>query len=78
VRILYKSSRFFIFEVECFSQSKFKSCFSIQNPSSVMIIFLIHHSKISTFIFVAPASIEFSTNSFTTEIGLSTTSQAAI
>ena len=33
---------------------------------------------ISTFIFVAPASIEFSTNSFTTDAGLSITSPAAI
>ncbi|MDR1945507.1 MAG: hypothetical protein LBQ59_05720, partial [Candidatus Peribacteria bacterium] len=59
VRTLYKSSRFFIFDVECFSQSKFKSSFSIQNPLSVIIIFFIHHSKISTFILVDPASIEF-------------------
>jgi hypothetical protein len=75
---LYKSSRVFILEVECFSQSKFKSCFSIQNPLSLTIIFFIHHSKISIFIFVEAASIEFSINSFTTETGLSTTSQAAI
>ena len=33
---------------------------------------------ISTFIFVAPASIEFSTNSFTTDAGFSITSPAAI
>jgi hypothetical protein len=75
---LYKSSKFFILEVECFSQSKFKSSFSIQNPLSLIIISFIHHSKISTFIFVEVASIEFSINSFTIETGLSTTSQAAI
>jgi hypothetical protein len=78
VKTLYKSSRVFIFEVEYFSQINFKSSSSIPNQSSLIIIFFVHQSKISTFIFVALASIEFSTSSFTTEAGLSTTSQAAI
>ncbi|MDR2640031.1 MAG: hypothetical protein LBC61_01500 [Candidatus Peribacteria bacterium] len=75
---LYKSSKLLIFEVECFSHIIFKSSFSIQIPSSETTIFLIHHSSISIIIFVAPASKEFSTNSFTTETGLSTTSHADI
>ncbi|MDR1988504.1 MAG: hypothetical protein LBQ24_07475 [Candidatus Peribacteria bacterium] len=75
---LYKSSKLFIFEVECFSQIIFKSSFSIQKPLSETTIFFIHHSSISTIIFVAPASTEFSINSFTIETGLSTTSQAEI
>jgi len=41
-------------------------------------IFSIHPSIISTTTSVAQASIEFSTNSFITETGLSTTSHAAI
>jgi len=75
---LYKSSKFFILEVECFSHIIFKSCFSIHSQSSLITIWLIHQFSISTFIFFAFASIEFSTNSFITEAGLSTTSQAAI
>jgi hypothetical protein len=43
-----------------------------------MIILSIHQFSISILMFFAPASIEFSINSFITDIGLSTTSQAAI
>jgi hypothetical protein len=43
-----------------------------------MIISLFHPFLISIFIESEPASIEFSISSFTIEIGLSTTSQAAI
>jgi len=75
---LYKSSRFFIFEVVYFSITKPKSSFSIPSQLSVTIISSIPPFLISTFTLVAQASIEFSTNSFTTEKGLSTTSQAAI
>jgi hypothetical protein len=64
--------------VEYFSAITFKSSFSIPVQSSVTIISSIQPFVISTFIFSAFASIEFSTNSFTTEKGLSTTSQAAI
>jgi hypothetical protein len=78
VKILYKSSIFFIFEVEYFSAIFSKSSFSIQVQLSVIIIFSIHQFIISIFMFVAFASIEFSINSFTTEKGFSTTSQAAI
>ncbi len=55
-----------------------KSFLSIQIQLSVIIISSIQPSFISTLILVAQASIEFSTNSFTTEKGLSTTSPAAI
>ena len=75
---LYKSSKFFIFEVEYFSAITSKSLFSIPVQLSVIIISSIHPLTISTFMLFAFASIEFSTNSFTTEKGFSTTSQAAI
>jgi hypothetical protein len=61
-----------------FSKIIFKSSYSIHSQSSLTIISSIHHCFNSTFIEDAPASIEFSTSSFTTETGLSTTSQAAI
>jgi hypothetical protein len=75
---LYKSSILFIFEVEYFSITNGKSCFSIHSQSSLITILSIHPFSISIFIFVAFASIEFSINSLITDIGLSTTSQAAI
>jgi hypothetical protein len=78
VKTLCKSLIFFIFEVVCFSVIISKSSLLIQNQSSIISMFFIHHSKIFIFIFVAQASIEFSTNSLTTDIGLSTTSHAAI
>jgi hypothetical protein len=76
--ILYKSSRFLIFEVEYFSITRGKSSFSIHSQLSVIIILSIHQFSISIFILVAQASILFSKSSFITDIGLSTTSQAAI
>jgi hypothetical protein len=78
VIILCKSSRFFIFDVVCFSVRIFKSSFSIQLQLSLIIISLIPPNFISTFILVLRASILFSTSSFTTETGLSTTSHAEI
>jgi hypothetical protein len=78
VIILYKSSIDFILEVVYFSNTIFKSSYSIHSQLSLTIISFIHPSFNSTFIEFAWASIEFSTSSFTTEIGLSTTSQAAI
>jgi hypothetical protein len=78
VIILYKSSSVLIFEVVYFSRTIFKSSLSIHSQLSVMIISSIHQLIISILIWLEPASIEFSTNSFTTESGLSTTSQAAI
>ena len=47
-------------------------------PLSVIRIYVIPPFFVSIFILFAPASIEFSTNSFTTEAGLSITSPAAI
>jgi hypothetical protein len=75
---LCKSSRFFIFEVVCFSVSIIKSSFSIPTQLSLIIISSIQPEVISTFILVLQASILFSTSSLTTETGLSTTSQADI
>jgi hypothetical protein len=49
-----------------------------KGPLSVMRISVVPPSLISTVIAVAPASIAFSTSSFTTELGRSTTSPAAI
>jgi hypothetical protein len=75
---LCKSSRFFIFDVVCFSVSIIKSSFSIPFQLSLIIISSIQPIFISTFILVLFASILFSTSSLTTETGLSTTSQADI
>lgn len=47
-------------------------------PLSVILMDLVPPSSISTEIRVAPASMEFSSNSLTIEEGLSTTSPAAI
>jgi len=51
---------------------------SIPHPSSSTVIFFLPASTIETLICLAPASIEFSTSSFRTLLGLSTTSPAAI
>jgi hypothetical protein len=75
---LYKSDKDLIFEVVYFSRQISKSSLDIHTQSSDTIIDFFHHFNISIFIFLAQASIEFSTNSFTTEAGLSTTSQAEI
>ena len=64
--------------VACGMSAFFSSSFSMPQPSSVILIEEIPPSRISTAIFFAPASMEFSTSSFTTENGLSTTSPAAI
>ena len=65
-------------EVVYFWVTIFKSSFSIPSQLSITIISSIQACFNSTFIWVAQASIEFSTNSFTIEKGLSTTSPAAI
>ncbi|MBT3727023.1 hypothetical protein HOG21_05035 [bacterium] len=78
VIILYKSSIFLILEVEYFSITKGRSSFSIQSPSSVIVILSIQPQDISIFILFAFASIEFSMSSFIIDTGLSTTSHAAI
>jgi hypothetical protein len=78
VIILYKSFKFFILLVEYFSTTNSKSFFSIHSQSSLIIILSIHQFIISIITFSAQASILFSINSFITDTGLSTTSQAAI
>jgi hypothetical protein len=75
---LYKSFRFFIFEVEYFSSANSISSLFIQSQSSVITICFIQPSFISIFMLEAFASILFSINSFTIDSGLSITSQAAI
>jgi len=64
--------------VACLSKAISVSSFAIPLPLSVIRIKDIPPFFISTVIAVAPASIEFSTISFTTEAGLSITSPAAI
>jgi hypothetical protein len=78
VIILYKSLRFLILLVEYFSITRGRSSFSIHSQLSVIMILSIQPFSISIIILSALASILFSTNSLTTDIGLSTTSQAAI
>ena len=78
VCILYKSSTFSILLVECLIKARLTSSLFIPLPLSETDIFLLPPSYILIMIFVAPASIEFSTSSLTTETGLSITSPAAI
>ena len=73
-----KSAAFLILLVACLSNANSKSSLLIPEPLSIILILEIPPFCISTVIFVAPASIEFSTNSFTTDAGLSITSPAAI
>jgi len=73
-----KSSAVLILLVACLSNANFTSSFAIPEPLSIIFICLIPPFFTSTAILVAPASIEFSTNSFTTDAGLSITSPAAI
>ena len=77
-KIEYISSKFFSFEVACFVKASSISSSFIPEPLSEIIISFFPAFLISTFMFVAPESIEFSTISFTTEYGFSTTSPAAI
>ena len=60
------------------SKASMASSRSMPQPSSVMRIRRRPPLKASTRMLVAPASSEFSSNSFTTEAGRSTTSPAAI
>ena len=73
-----KSSAFLIFEVACLSNAISISSGAIPFPLSVIRMYEIPPFLISTVIAVAPASIEFSISSFTTDAGLSITSPAAI
>ena len=75
---LSKSSTERILLVACRKNAVLISSFRIPQPLSVIRIKLIPPSLISTVMAFAPASIAFSTNSFTTAAGRSTTSPAAI
>ena len=74
----YKSSIFLILLVACLKNDFSTSLEGIPIPLSVILIRLFPPSIISMEILFAPASMEFSISSFTTEEGLSTTSPAAI
>ena len=78
VLILYMSSDFVILLVACGMKAFFISSLNTPSPSSIILMRDVPPSSISIVIFFEAASIEFSTNSFTTEEGLSTTSPAAI
>ena len=73
-----RSSADLILLVACLSKAISTSSFCIPFPSSVILIKDIPPFFISIVICFAPASIEFSTSSLTTEAGLSITSPAAI
>ena len=75
---MLKSSADLILLVACLSNAISKSSSAIPFPLSVIRIYDIPPFFISTVIFVAPASIEFSTISFIADAGLSITSPAAI
>ena len=74
----FKSSPDFILLVACLSNAITASSASKPQPLSVILIYFTPPELMSTVIVVAPASIEFSASSFTTEAGLSITSPAAI
>ena len=76
--ILNKSFAFDIFDVVCLLKHIETSLFDIPTPLSITCIIVLPASLIKIFISFALASIEFSSNSFTTEAGLCTTSPAAI
>ena len=75
-RVRSLSSRILL--VACRSNALVIWLFSMPQPLSVTRIIFFPPSRISTVMAVAPASMEFSTSSFTTFTGLSTTSPAAI
>ena len=76
--ISFKSSADLNLLVECLSNAISISSCIIPFPLSVTRIYEIPPFLISTVILDAPASIEFSITSFTTDAGLSITSPAAI
>ncbi len=78
LEILDRSDMFLILLVACLTNALSTCVLSMPQPLSVMRIMEIPPSLISTVTESAPASIEFSTNSFTTLEGRSTTSPAAI
>ena len=78
VRIRKRSAWLLILLVACRRRAKATSSCAIPSPLSVIRIDFNPASSISTTIWLAPASIEFSTNSLTTLAGRSITSPAAI
>ncbi len=76
--IAYKSSSLFNLLVAWRRNAVFASSSSMPTPLSATRIYVIPPSTISIAIAVLCASIEFSTSSFITEAGRSTTSPAAI
>ena len=78
VRMRKRSAWFLILLVACLRRAKATSSCAIPSPLSVIRIDFNPASSISTTIWLAPASIEFSTNSLTTLAGRSITSPAAI
>ena len=75
---MFKRSVPSIFEVACRDKANGKSSADMPHPSSVTRINVLPPSAISTEMRRAPASIAFSTSSFTADAGRSTTSPAAI
>ena len=78
VKILSRSSAVFTLLVAWRRKAVGISSWAIPQPLSVTRIKLLPPSLISTVIWLAPASIAFSTSSFITEAGRSITSPAAI
>ena len=78
VKSEFKSSEEEILLVQCLLKAFSTWSFSIPFPLSVTRIKLLPPFLISIVISSAPASIEFSTNSFTIDFGFSITSPAAI
>jgi hypothetical protein len=78
VRIAPRSSGVLILLVACRSTASCASSASIPSPSSSTRISFLPPSSIVTVMRVAAASSAFSTSSFTTDAGRSTTSPAAI
>src|SRR5205814_1823421 len=73
-----RSDAFLILEVPCLASASGTSSAAMPAPSSLTRMSFLPPSSIAISIVVAPASIEFSTSSLTTEDGRSTTSPAAI
>ena len=78
VATLSKSSASLIFDVACRSNASMASSRTMPHPLSVIWISFFPPASTLILIRVAPASSAFSSNSFTTEAGRSTTSPAAI
>ena len=78
LKMASRSSRSAILLVACRANARLNSSFGMPQPLSRMRIKFAPPFSISIWILFAPASRLFSTNSFTTDAGRSTTSPAAI